>query len=427
MVFGMHSGWRMKLTVPVVMLALASAAFGAPDEATGLEWNVNSRYDVESVELTPDRAYKLSARLGSELQRMVGRRLDTEALSDLARRVRQELHARDVTFRVHRGKQPSHVRVTLAVENRESPFDVSLASLTYNSGQGFSGAGIARATFGDNVIAVTGVSNGDDLVQRYAGIRARYERAHFGSDRVRFGFEADVYGELLAPATLSSLSAGAYGSRTNFEPGATFLLSRPVSLTVGVSFENMRNDSKSNRNQAANALVGTLRYRRDWKGTNSQDLEASYRLRAATKALGSDYVYNRHTLSARYGVQRGRQSVEVAVTAGVIFGAAPLFERFVLGNNTTLRGWDKYDLDPLGGNRAVHASVTYGYQILRVFYDTGSVWDRGKPPQEKHSVGFGINTGTGRTVFGKNSILLALAFPIKQGRAEPVVLAGMNF
>ena len=33
--------------------------------------------------------------------------------------------------------------------------------------------------------------------------------------------------------------------------------------------------------------------------------------------------------------------------AGVLTGTAPLFERFSLGNTTTLRGWNKYDLAPL--------------------------------------------------------------------------------
>lgn len=73
----------------------------------------------------------------------------------------------------------------------------------------------------------------------------------------------------------------------------------------------------------------------------------------------------------------------------------------------------------------MHASVTYGYHIMRVFYDTGAIWDRGKSPEEKHSVGIGIHTGLG--MLGKNSILMAVAFPVRQGRAAPTFLAGMNF
>ena len=62
---------------------------------------------------------------------------------------------------------------------------------------------------------------------------------------------------------------------------------------------------------------------------------------------------------------------------------------------------------------------------MRVFYDTGSIWDNGKRPEEKHSVGVGVTTGLG--LFGKNALLLAVAFPIRQGRFEPMFIAGMNF
>ena len=56
-------------------------------------------------------------------------------------------------------------------------------------------------------------------------------------------------------------------------------------------------------------------------------------------------------------------------------GRAPLFERFVLGNASTLRGWNKFDLDPLGGDRAVHGSIDYRYRFVTVFYDTGVLWN----------------------------------------------------
>ena len=62
-----------------------------------------------------------------------------------------------------------------------------------------------------------------------------------------------------------------------------------------------------------------------------------------------------------------------------IAGRAPLFERFVLGNASTLRGWNKYELDPAGGNRMVHNSVEYRYGAFQAFYDTGAVWDRNDP------------------------------------------------
>ena len=45
----------------------------------------------------------------------------------------------------------------------------------------------------------------------------------------------------------------------------------------------------------------------------------------------------------------------------MINGRAPLDDRFVLGNTYYLRGWNKYEIDPLGGNRVVSNSVEYRY------------------------------------------------------------------
>ena len=62
---------------------------------------------------------------------------------------------------------------------------------------------------------------------------------------------------------------------------------------------------------------------------------------------------------------------------------------------------------------------------MRVFYDTGSVWEQGKPPEPKQSAGVGVSSGLG--VLEKGAFLLALAFPIRDGRVTPVLIAGMNF
>lgn len=418
----------MKHFLLAALLATASLVRAdVGEESASPDLNVNSRYTVESVVLASQR-YQLSGTVLNEMQRLVGERLNMDALNGLSQRITQELRARSVTFRVSRGLQPAQVRVTFEVEKRPTNFDISLSNLTYNSREGWTGTGQATLTAGANAITMAGLSNGDDLVERYSGIRLRYDRLQVGGNRVRLGFEFDNFREQYS-GTLSnsSLGAGAYSSRKNFEPSATFLLAKPLTLTVGLSFESMQTDSTAARPDSANAIATTLRYHDRWgeSDANSQDLDAAYRLRAATTSLGSDFAYTRHAANARYAWRRFHQSVEVAVMAGVIYGRAPLFERFVLGNNTTLRGWNKYDLDPLGGNRAVHASVTYGYHIMRVFYDTGSVWDSGKHREEKHSAGIGVNTGLGS--FGKNALLLAVAFPIRSGHMEPMLIAGMNF
>jgi hypothetical protein len=62
---------------------------------------------------------------------------------------------------------------------------------------------------------------------------------------------------------------------------------------------------------------------------------------------------------------------------------------------------------------------------MRVFYDTGSVWEQAKQPAAKQSVGVGLSSGLG--VLEKGAFLLALAFPLRDGHATPVLIAGMNF
>jgi outer membrane protein assembly factor BamA len=115
---------------------------------------------------------------------------------------------------------------------------------------------------------------------------------------------------------------------------------------------------------------------------------------------------------------RGKNVIIDELSGGMIAGRAPMFERFVLGNASTLRGWNKYELDPAGGNRMAHNSVEYRYGAFQVFYDTGAIWDRNDTAVVRHSVGVGLRQG----VFS-----LALAFPLREGRIEPIVMMGMNY
>jgi outer membrane protein assembly factor BamA len=99
-----------------------------------------------------------------------------------------------------------------------------------------------------------------------------------------------------------------------------------------------------------------------------------------------------------------------------------LYERFVLGNSSTLRGWNKYDLDPLGGSRVAYASLNYRYQVLGVFYDTGSVWDKRHPSELHQSAGLTLATGQLR-----GSLLFSVAFPLRAGHVEPLFIMSTNF
>ena len=438
----------MKLALLCVLTALSLAAQSGGlsttpadpvDLAPSADLNVNSRYTVESIDFDHRSHYRLSNSLLEEMQHVVGQRLNSETLNRLATRICGELRAHSVTFRLARGQEPDHVKVVLDVDRRAGYFDLSIPKFTYNSKLGLSGSGEIGTNLGANKFTFGLLSDIDNYVAREAGITAKYTRASVGSDRVGLNFEFDSFHEQYADETMaalgnpkdsltiSSLGAGAYRSRMNFEPSATFVLAAPLTLTVGLSFEQLQPQVSAARADSVGAVINTLRYHRLWESSDNttQDLDAGYSLRAATRSLGGTLAYTRHQFHAKYRVARDHHSVEVALVGGLIYGNAPLFERFVLGNSTTLRGWSRYDLDPLGGNRMVHGSVTYGYRIMRVFYDTGSVWDQSKGPEAKQSVGVGITSGLG--LFRKDMFLLALALPIRQGRMQPVFVTGMNF
>jgi outer membrane protein assembly factor BamA len=406
-----------------------------PETESASDLNINSRYTIESINFVDHREYKLSTSSLEEIRHLVGAKLSSEALDRLTTRLRGELRAHDVTFKLTRGAQPDSVRVLIQVDHAGGSIEASIPVLSYNSQLGFTGAGQLTSTVGPNVFTFRMLRDTDNLIERYSGIQASYQRNVTANGRIRVGFEFDGYEDQYDSSTIaalagdrpSSLGAGAYGSRLNYEPSATFVITEPLTYTVGLSFEQLNGLPGAARSESANAVVNTLRYHQRFSGfgDSTQQLDAGYTLRAATTLLGSDLPYTRHVAHLKYNYTSRTQSVEVTMLAGAIYGQAPLFERFALGDSTLLRGWNKYDLDPLGGNRLVYGSVTYGYHMMRVFYDTGSVWDQGKAPEVKDSTGIGVSSGLG--VLQKGAFLMALAFPLRQGRVTPVVIAGMNF
>ncbi len=413
-----------------------------PEAETASDLNINSRYTIESIHFVDHRDYKLSTSAREEIRRLVGAKVSTEALDRLTARIQRELRAHEVTFKLTRGVLPDSVRVLIQVDHAGGSIEASIPALTYNSQLGFTGMGEIASTIGPNTFTFRIGRSTDSLIERYSGVQAGYERSLTSNGRIRIGFEFDGYADGYDPATLvaledestlrsSSLGAGAYSSRLNYEPSATFVLAEPLTYTVGFSFEQLNGLipglPSAARSESANAVVNTLHYHQRWRdlSDSTQELDAGYSLRAATTLLSSDLAYTRHLAHLQYNYSNRTQSVEVTMMAGAIYGQAPLFERFALGNSELLRGWNMYDLDPLGGNRLAYGSVTYGYRMMRVFFDSGSVWDQGKAPELKESAGIGISSGLG--VLEKGAFLLALAFPLRQGPLIPVLIAGMNF
>jgi outer membrane protein assembly factor BamA len=169
-------------------------------------------------------------------------------------------------------------------------------------------------------------------------------------------------------------------------------------------------------NAAIGAVSFSMRSRRGVRP--AQDVEAAFTVRAATPTLESDLEYERYLGQAEYRYRWPHHSVRVSGRAGGISGVAPLFDRFVLGDSRTLRGWDKYDIAPAGGNRMFHASVEYEYRGMGMFLDAGSVWDDGADRRMRVSTG---------VTFSPGPVFFTLGFPVNTDEFRAVFTMGFRF
>jgi len=388
------------------------------------EINVNSRYIVESVEVSGRDEAAFSAGLRQDIQKLIGENLDSEALDQLGKRIRKELHVRSVTHRVLRGLTPEHVRVVFEIKGPPAKFEVSVPKFLYYPKQGWSAAVEGTSTIAHNSFTLGLVSDNDETSERYTGATARYENNKVGTDRLQFRFDFGSYHEQWNRTTLMALAdstdvPGIYRTRQEFQPIATVVLMKPLTVSFGAAIDRFQTQYPVAEMQAANAAVAGIRYSCQTEDSDfRQDFDAAYTVRAATHLLNSDFAYVRHRADVRYVLTAGNHRVLDEFIAGLISGRAPLFERFVLGTSSTLRGWNRFDLDPLGGDRMVHNSLEYRYRVFQVFYDTGAIWDRNRDPVARHSVGVGVR---------HDGFSLAVAFPVKEGRADPIFMVSMNY
>jgi hypothetical protein len=417
---------KLLFLVAVVVAAPLAGAPGEDDPGT----NINSRYTIEKVSVSGFGNSLISTPLRTELDHVVGEKLDQSRLDKLADRMKKELHVADVSVKVTKGTAPEHVLVTFEVKSKEQRFDLNVAKFLYDAEQGWSGEGTATTRIGGNAFALGVVSDGDALLERFAGLKVRYSREKLGTKWLGLRFEFDTFHDEWNSATLAAISTSndtsavepvTYRDRQVFTPEARLYLAEPLELDFGVRFARYRPSTPGANTESSNAVVSTLRYHQRWGSEadlQQQEVEGSYSLDTATRLFESDPVYTRHMARARYKFHHGRNSVQMSFLAGRIYGQTPLFDRFVLGDASTLRGWNKFDLDPLGGSRMVHGSIDYLYRFFQVFYDTGAVWDLPREREQKQSLGTGLR---------KDNFQLAVAFPIRPGRVDPMFFAGMNF
>jgi len=273
---------------------------------------------------------------------------------------------------------------------------------------------------------VGAVSNGDDLTERFAGFAARYENTHLAQGRVHIGlgFEnfEDRWNQSTRNAAAFEPGLELYRSRRNLAPEATVSLTKDLSISGVLSFQSMVPEDQMSGMRAANAVTAGAHWGHRTEGAVRQVLDLRYSLRAGLRAMGGDYAYSRHSVTMRYEAKTGRHTAADEFQAGTLSGNAPMFERFVLGSSATLRGWNRYAVEPLGGTRLAHNSLSWGYQIgegtVEAFYDSGSLWGPSGKTRLRHSVGGGYRQGI---------FVLTVAFPVVEGRVTPVFMAGMNY
>lgn len=422
---------KLLLTVLFAGTALAQIAAQAPEDDTpDPALNVNARYTVERVVLKRDIWSKrhVSTPLRKEIDEVVGQNLDQSRLDSLASRLQKELHVPKVNVRVSKGQMPDRVSVTFETEDWEKAFDIDVDRFLYHSKQGWTGEGTAAIRANGNKLSFGMVSDADRLMERYAGIQAGFERKNLGTDRIGLRFRFNSYHEQWNRTTLQTALPGElYRTRQHFIPEVTFRLAEPLELSAGVDFARYRTFLPNPvalglfaRTESSNAAVTTLRYRQRWSSDSEyqQEIAASYGVRKGLAAFESDALFTRQYADARYTMKHGHQTVKVGYLAGHIAGQAPMFERLVLGNSETLRGWNKFDVNPLGATNIQHGSIDYSYRVFLLFYDTGASWNVKEDPEQKQSLGVGLQAG---------GFQLAVGFPIRAGHANPVVYVGMNF
>ena len=370
-----------------------------------LEANINARYTIESVEIAGVPDANVSQALRDDLQRLVGGRIDDKQIEPLLDRLHAELPGYDITRRTSRGSERGQIRLVFDVRKGESMRLVHFAppnsKALYHSDQGWSGVLDIPIEHRDHrVTLLFPFGNDDDLIEEYSGYGLRVESRKVGTERLGLSLELSRFHQSWEASTLSALESDptipeAYRVRTTISPSATFAISPSLLVNAGASITELESLSHSPDSQMASAAVASISYKRQWTeaAESTQRVYASFAVRSATDALQSDLIYKRYFGSGAYQYLRGNSHVTAEASAGRLTGHAPLFERFSLGDSTTLRGWNKFDIAPAGGDRMFHASLEYGprapHDSFVFFVDAGSVWDRGTDSRVRVSTGIG--------------------------------------
>jgi hypothetical protein len=376
--------------------------------------NVNSKYVVEDAAIRGVSDRDLDPELVKELQALVGKPLDSEAAERIATRLRQAFPNHDVSWRSARGDQSGSVRLVYDVARIEYARWLRLeppqSALVFHSDQGW-GAYVPLSIAGGafRFSPVFAFDNGDHLIEEYSGFGLQFEARKLGTDRLGFSFDWSTYDqdwkeETVAAMALNPQLPALYGDRDSVTPLIRFNITPQLMAAGGVGItelgaldEDPITDAplpEIGPSRMANAYIGLVNFNQPWRSGDARHyLDATFVTRLGSPSLESDFDYERYFGFAAYGYRRSRHTVVFRGMAGGISGDAPLFERFSLGDSRTLRGWNKYDITPTGGNRMFYLSAQYQYRALALFLDLGSVWDSGNETKVRVSTGVSFHPG----------------------------------
>ena len=391
--------------------------------------NINARYLIERVDIRGVPDTDLPAELRAEMQALVGTPLGSDAVEKVEGKLRDALPDHEVRRRVVRGSRSGEILLMFIMNKAESArwlrFEPLRSNVVYHSDQGW--GAFLDLPIGNRdvrVAPIIAIDNGDDLIEEYSGFGLRFESRKLGTERLGASFEWSAFDQTWRRATLDALALnpgvpGAYDDRSTVTPLVRFAVTQQLSVSGGVSITELEPLSGVPDSQMANAAIASVGYDDRWEqGGASHDLSATFILRAATASLESDFDYERYFGQASYRYRWSRHTVLLSGMAGGISGDAPLFERFSLGDSRTLRGWDKYDIAPAGGDRMFHTSLEYRYRGLALFLDSGSVWDEGIDPRVRIAAGLGLHTGP---------FFMTVGFPLNTDEVSAVFTTGIRF
>jgi hypothetical protein len=398
----------------------------------GRDPNINTKYIVDSVDVRGVPQRDISPELWKELQSLVGQPLDSDAAERLGNQLRAEFPTYDLHRSTSRSSEQGRIKLVYFLRLPEwarwlrfEPID---ANALYHSDQGW--GALLPLTMSSRDVRVTPIlawDHADEVVEEYGGFAVRVESRKLGTERVGMFFEWSTYDQEWRDATLAALAlnpqiARPYRNRMSFTPLGKVALTPHLSVAGGVGITELDplDEELGLSSQMANVAVGSVRYKQLWgSGPRfDQQVGAAFTLRAGTPALQSDFEYERYLGEAAYQYRQRGHMVQVAGMFGRINGTAPLFERFSLGDSRTLRGWDKYDINPAGGDRMFHSSVEYHYHGLLLFLDAGSVWDPGTDMRMRFSTGAGFTPGP---------VFFILGFPLNTDEFRAVFTMGFRF